>query len=95
MSSPTEALAIAFRDTILDQDTPQNLRDKLVLVAAELRDILSEYQARWVAAAEAEAVINSFSLTGQTLFPELTAVESLSDGLSLTSAAQSKRPNSQ
>lgn len=92
--SRVDNLACAFGAVIADPETPKIFRDKLFLIAAQLRDELTAEQARVVDAAEAEAVIKACASKRLTQSQTQPDVEILPDGPSGTSEAQAKPPNS-
>lgn len=59
--SPVSFLATAFKNALVDPNTPKPLRDKLFLFVAQLRDSLPIDKALAADAAEAEAVISAFA----------------------------------
>lgn len=92
--SPMNNLACAFGAVIADPETPKIFRDKLFLIAAQLRDDLTAEQARVVDAAEAEAVIKACASSCLTQSQTQPDVEIPRDESSGTSEAQAKPPGS-
>jgi len=86
-----DALAIALGAVIASPETPEILRDRLFLCAAQIRDALSPEQKRAVDAAEAVAVIRSFvSPPGSALSRPALDAETQRDGFEPTSVELSK-----
>ena len=88
--SPMESLACAFRAVLCDPETPKIFRDKLFLIAAQLRDDLTAEQARTVDAAEAEAVIRACASRCLTQSQTQPDAENPLDEPSGTSGAQAR-----
>lgn len=91
-TSCIDVLAGAFRAAIESPDVPPPLKDRLILTCAKLRDTLPPEQARAVEAAEAEAVIKSFS---SSLSQQRDGSESQLDDAPTTFAGQSTPASSQ
>lgn len=89
-SSPYNILALARATgaTIADSATPHALRDKLILIVAQLRDSLTGEQSRMVDAAEAEAVISSFASEAPIQFRLQLGAENPLDDLEANAEGQ-------